>query len=129
MSVEFTAFRSSNAGDQESAVANRGDLVFDNGVLRVEHENYYAACGGQVLSLPRKEFLILSRLALNPERVVPAEELWRYAWGRNSTLNAESLHVHIYRLRRRLEPADVHLETMINVGYRLTFPKDSDRPL
>ncbi|HZH91435.1 MAG TPA: winged helix-turn-helix domain-containing protein [Pyrinomonadaceae bacterium] len=93
--------------------------VYDDGRLRVEHDNYYAACGGSALQLPRKEFLILSRLARNARRVVSAEDIWRHAWPPPAALNAESLHVHIYRLRRRLAPHHIHIETMINVGYRL----------
>ena len=93
--------------------------VYDDGYLRVEHDNYYAACGGQPLKFPRTEFLLLSRLAANAARVVRAEDLWRYAWGSSKPHNAESLHVHIYRLRNRLTPHGVRIETMVNVGYRL----------
>ena len=94
--------------------------VFDNGLLRVEHDNYYVSLGGRQLKLPRKEFLIVSRLARNFDRIVSSEEIWRYAWGDAAPFNAESLHVHIYRLRRRLAPAGLHLDTMVNVGYSLT---------
>src|ERR1041385_8996627 len=92
--------------------------AYDDGRLRVEHENYYAACGGVALRLPRTEFLLLSRLARNAERVVKTDELWRYAWGGGKPYNAESLHVHIYRLRSRLAPFGVQIETMVRVGYR-----------
>jgi DNA-binding response OmpR family regulator len=95
------------------------EAVYDDGRLRVEHDNYYVACDGSALRFPRKEFLILSRLTLNPQRIVSSEELWRHAWPPAAAFNAESLHVHIYRLRRRLAPFRVHIETMINVGYRL----------
>ena len=93
--------------------------VYDDGQLRVEHGNYYASAGGRQLRLPRKEFLILSRLARNPERVVTSEEIWRHAWGERTPFNAESMHVHVYRLRRRLAPFGPRIETMVNVGYRL----------
>ena len=100
--------------------------VYDDGYLRVEHDNYYVACGGQALDLPRKEFLIMSRLVQNADRIVAGQELWRHAWSakpnsENNTadFNAESLHVHIYRLRRKLETHDLQIETMIGVGYRL----------
>jgi len=92
---------------------------YDDGHLRVEHDNYYVSLDGQSLKLPRKEFLIMSRLARNPERIVPSEEIWQHGWGRRAAFNAESLHVHIYRLRRRIEPFGLHIETMVNVGYRL----------
>ena len=60
--------------------------VHDDGYLRVEHKNYYVACAGKSLKLPRTEFLIFSRLARTPERIVTAEELWQYAWERLSRL-------------------------------------------
>ncbi|MGI8566454.1 MAG: winged helix-turn-helix domain-containing protein [Pyrinomonadaceae bacterium] len=100
--------------------------VYDDGRLRVEHDNYYVSLDGHSLKLPRKEFLIMSRLARNPERVVPAEEIWQHGWGRRSPLNAESLHVHIYRLRRRIEPYGLHIETMVNVGYRLMIGRSAN---
>lgn len=95
------------------------DDVYDDGYLRVEHRNYYVACGGQSLKLPRTEFLILSRLARSPERIVTAEELWEYAWGNDKPINMESLHVYIYRLRNKLTASRISIDTMVNVGYRL----------
>lgn len=93
--------------------------VYDDGYLRVEHRNYYVACGGQSLKLPRTEFLILSRLARSPERIVTAEDLWEYAWGHDKPVNMESLHVYIYRLRNKLTTSKISIDTMVNVGYRL----------
>lgn len=94
--------------------------VYDDGYLRIEHHNYYVACGGRVLQLPLKEFLIISRLAQSAERIVPARVIWQHAWGDRFEFNSESLHVHIYRLRRKLAPYGLQIETMVNVGYRLT---------
>jgi DNA-binding response OmpR family regulator len=93
--------------------------VYDDGYLRVEHKNYYVACAGQSLKLPRTEFLIFSRLARTPERIVTAEDLWQYAWGNDKPVNTESLHVYIYRLRNKLIPYNLRIDTMVNVGYRL----------
>ena len=95
------------------------DDVYDDGYLRVEHRNYYVACDGHSLKLPRTEFLILSRLARSPERIVTAEELWEYAWGNDKPVNMESLHVYIYRLRNKLTASKISIDTMVNVGYRL----------
>lgn len=93
--------------------------VYDDGHLRVEHDNYYVTCGGEALRFRRAEFLLLSRLARNMGRIVRAEELWRHAWGDSKPYNAESLHVHVYRLRSKFAPFGVMIETMVNVGYRL----------
>lgn len=62
------------------------------------------ACGGGPPHLPLKEFLIVSRLARNVGRLVLSEEIWRSAWGAAAPFNAQSLHVHIYRLPLRLAP-------------------------
>ena len=93
--------------------------VYDDGFLRVEHKNYYVSCGGTPVKLPRTEFLIFSRLARTPDRIVPAEELWSSVWGGGKPLNSESLHVYIYRLRTKLGGFGMQIETMVNVGYRL----------
>lgn len=96
-----------------------GEDVYDDGFLRVEHRNYYVACGGTPLKLPRTEFLIFSRLARTPDRIVTAGDLWESVWGNNKPLNTESLHVYIYRLRAKLTTFGLQIETMVNVGYRL----------
>ena len=100
--------------------------VYDDGHLRVEHDNYYVSLGGRVLKLARKEFLILSRLAQGAARVVASEQLWQHAWGPRAPFNAESMHVHIYRLRRKLAPHGLRIETMVNVGYRLVVLKSTE---
>ncbi|HLL77733.1 MAG TPA: winged helix-turn-helix domain-containing protein [Pyrinomonadaceae bacterium] len=108
-----------HAGVEGRGAELEGADVYDDGRLRVEHDNYYVALAGRPVRLPRKEFLLLSRLARNPERVVPSGELWGHAWPAGAAFNPESLHVHIYRLRRRLAPHGLRIESMVNVGYRL----------
>jgi len=100
------------------------DDVYDDGYLRIEHANYYLACAGQPVYLPRVEFLLISRLARSLERVVTSEDLWRAAWGDHKPLNCGSLHVYIHRLRNKLRPYDLHLDVLISVGYRLVRAKD-----
>jgi two-component system alkaline phosphatase synthesis response regulator PhoP len=108
---------------QGIAVVDPEEDVYDDGFLRVEHRNYYVACGGQAIKLPRTEFLIFSRLTRTPDRIATAEDLWTSVWGSNKPLNSESLHVYIYRLRAKLSEFGLHIETMVNVGYRLLTSK------
>ena len=108
---------------QGAGVVDTEQDVYDDGFLRVEHKNYYAACGGHAIKLPRTEFLIFSRLTRTPDRIVTAEDLWSSVWGSNKPLNSESLHVYIYRLRAKLSDFGLHIETMVNVGYRLLTSK------
>lgn len=114
MAADLKRFsRPQNVG--EDAQSN----VYDDGRLRVEHDNYYVACDGEVLKFPRTQFLLLSRLTMNAGRIVEADELWRHAWGVSKRYNPESLHVHMYRLRLKLAPYNIRIETMVNVGYCL----------
>ena len=91
----------------------------------MEHKNYYVACGGSPIKLPRTEFLIFSRLTRTPNRIVASDELWSSVWGGNKPLNSESLHVYIYRLRAKLADFGLQIETMVNVGYRLITSKSA----
>lgn len=99
--------------------ANLEADTYDDGHLRIEHENYYVTCDGQSIRLPRGEFLLLSRLARCVERTVTADDLWRSVWGTDKPVNYQSLHVSIYRLRSKMAPYGVAIETLIGVGYRL----------
>lgn len=93
--------------------------VYDDGYLRVEHDNYYLACGGEPIYLPRVEFLIVSRLSRSMNRVVKSDDLWRAAWSDRKPLNCGSLHVYIHRLRCKLRSYNLQIGTVVNVGYRL----------
>ena len=104
--------------EQESVIRAAED-IYDDGFLRVEHKNYYVACAGSPIKLPRTEFLIFSRLTRTPNRIVASDELWSSVWGSDKPLNTESLHVYIYRLRAKLSDFGLQIETMVNVGYRL----------
>ena len=108
---------------EQEGVIHKAEDIYDDGFLRVEHKNYYVACGGSPIKLPRTEFLIFSRLTRTPDRIVAADELWSSVWGANKPLNSESLHVYIYRLRAKLSDFGLQIETMVNVGYRLITSK------
>jgi two-component system, OmpR family, response regulator RegX3 len=99
---------------------NQEENIYDDGYLRIEHDNYYVTCGGQRITLPLKDFPILSRLARNAERVVPTGELWRSAWGEGKPVEGATLRVHIYQLRQKLAPYGISIESMVNVGYHLS---------
>jgi DNA-binding response OmpR family regulator len=113
--MQYNGGSHSATGEDPSRLA-----VYDDGRLRVEHDNYYVSCEGQSIKLPRAEFLIVSRLVRNAERFVRAEELWRFAWGERKPFNPVSLHVYIYRLRAKFAPYNIQIETMVGVGYRLS---------
>lgn len=113
--------------EQHKHQSQNGVDVYDDGLLRVEHDNYYVLCNKQTVHLPRTEFLVISRLVKTPERFVAAHDLWQQVWGNRKPFNAVSLHVYIYRLRRRFESYGIKIETMIGVGYRFVPTSNNSR--
>jgi DNA-binding response OmpR family regulator len=54
------------------------------------------------------------------------EDLWQAAWADSKPLNCGALRVHIYRLRNKLLPYHVRIDTLVNVGYRLITNLSTD---
>lgn len=105
---------------------NVAESVYDDGYLRVEHQNYYAAIGGERLKLARADFRFISVLTQNPHCYVPTEIIWRHLWTESKPLNTKSLRVIICGIRRRLAPYGISVESMMNVGYRLSSVENSN---
>jgi DNA-binding response OmpR family regulator len=101
-------------------VSGTAGAVYDDGYLRVEHDNFYVACAGKPLyNLTRKEFLILSRLVRAMGRPVTKQEIWGFAWRGDSEFNWDTLRVHVASLRRKLSPFGLDIVAVVHVGYRL----------
>lgn len=93
--------------------------IYDDGFLRVEHRFFYVTCNGTSLSLGRSEFLILSKLVRNIDRFITTEAIWSYIWDETKPLNQESLKVIVCKLRRRLSPFGIIIQSKNKIGYKL----------
>jgi DNA-binding response OmpR family regulator len=93
------------------AVVQRGDLVID----RARHR---ASRAGLPLTLTRKEFGVLERLAGADGAPVSAEELLEHVWDAHADPFSNTVAVTIGRLRRKLGDPPL-IETVVGVGYRL----------
>jgi two-component system response regulator RegX3 len=103
--------RASSGGEQLTV----GALVIDLGARRVWKAD-------EELSLTRKEFDLLARLAGEPGHVVTRETLMSDVWDMNWFGSTKTLDVHIAWLRRKLgdDPAaPAYLHTVRGVGFRL----------
>jgi len=92
-----------------------GDLRIDLGSRRLWR-------GGAEISLSRKEFDLLARLAREAGRVVSREVLMSDVWDMNWFGSTKTLDVHIAWLRRKLgdDPlAPRYIHTVRGVGFRL----------
>jgi DNA-binding response OmpR family regulator len=98
-------------GPGQPAVLQRGDLVID----RARHR---ASRAGLPLTLTRKEFGVLERLAASDGAPVSAEELLEHVWDAHADLFSNTVAVTVGRLRRKLGDPPL-IETVVGVGYRL----------
>jgi DNA-binding response OmpR family regulator len=92
-------------------VVQRGDLLID-------HARHRASRAGVPLTLTRKEFGVLERLAGADGAPVSAEELLEHVWDAHADPFSNTVAVTVGRLRRKLGDPPL-IETVVGVGYRL----------
>lgn len=104
--------RRTTATSAEVLVA--GDLVIDRRTRRV-------AVRDTLVTLSAKEFDLLARLAVEPNRVFTKEELLREVWGFRALGRTRTLESHASRVRRKLRVThdDRFVVNVWGVGYRL----------
>jgi DNA-binding response OmpR family regulator len=91
-----------------------GELVIDLSARQVISK--------RPIELTLKEFELLAHLAKNLGRVVTRSALFEHSWGYDLSFDSNSLDVHIYRLRRKIEPDPSkprYLHTVKGYGYKL----------
>jgi two-component system alkaline phosphatase synthesis response regulator PhoP len=86
-----------------------GDLVIDK-------ERYLVIKKGKDISLPRKEFELLSLMISKPEKVFTREEIFDRIWGDNIVVGDRTIDVHIRKLREKL--GDKYIKTVKGIGYK-----------
>lgn len=75
----------------------------------------------EIVPLSNKEFLILSILAQNPNKVFNTHELYTLIWGEESLGDTRTLKVHISNLRKKIEESTGHsniIRTVRGLGYQ-----------
>ncbi len=104
--------RSIKIEDADTGSVNKiisGDLVIDK-------ERYLIIKKGKDISLPRKEFELLSLLISKPEKVFTREEIFDRVWGENIVVGDRTIDVHIRKLREKL--GDKYIKTVKGIGYK-----------
>ena len=89
-----------------------GDVVLDY--------DSYTVCGhGEVVELPQKEFLLLYKLLSFPNKIFTRIQLMDEIWGVDCETDAETVTVHIGRLRKKFEHFDeFEIESVRGLGYK-----------
>ena len=72
------------------------------------------------LVLPKKEFLLLYKLAASPGRIFTKQQLMDEVWGYETEADPHTIEVHIGRIRERLKDnPDFEIVTMRVIGYKV----------
>ncbi len=72
------------------------------------------------LVLPKKEFLLLYKLAASPGRTFTKQQLMDEVWGYETEVDPHTIEVHIGRIRERFKDnPDFEIVTMRGIGYKV----------
>jgi two-component system alkaline phosphatase synthesis response regulator PhoP len=102
------------------ALLRRGDMKVegesvDSGIV-IDRERYLVLRDGEEMSLPKKEFELLSLLSSQPGRVFTREVILSSVWGNDVVVGDRTIDVHIRKLREKL--GDHRFKTVKGVGYK-----------
>lgn len=91
------------------------------GHTTIDRNSYEIYVGDERISLPLKEFELLSQLAANPGRIYTREQLLQLIWGTDYAGDSRTIDVHIKRLRERFgdRTNDFSIATVRGLGYKL----------
>jgi two-component system, OmpR family, response regulator len=91
------------------------------GELLMDRKTFEVTVHGASITLPRKEFELLFKLASYPGRTFARDQLIEDIWGYDFEGNERTLDVHINRLRERFpdEQHSFRIRTIRGLGYRL----------
>jgi len=84
--------------------------------LIINREEYKISIGKVELSLPRKEFELLSLLCSKPGKVFKREEILDKVWGNEVVVGGRTIDVHIRKLREKI--GDDYFKTVKGIGYK-----------
>ena len=99
----------------------RGPVEVRHGKLAVNFPKHEASLDSRVIDLSPIEFKLLGALVREPERVFSRAELIEKALGYDFEGFDRTIDVHIFNLRRKLEPDPNHpiyIKTAYGIGYK-----------
>lgn len=111
--------------ERQPRVANRE--VLEAGIIRVDTSSRRAWRESNELTLPQKEFDLLTCLIRNRGIALSRDLLLERVWGLDFLGDSRTVDVHIRWLREKIEPDPArprYIQTVRGVGYRFEAPAD-----
>jgi len=92
------------------------DSIVKIGDLIIYKDEYKITKKGEEITLPRKEFELLSLLVTKPGKVFKRDEILDKVWGNDVVVGGRTIDVHIRKLREKI--GDKSFKTVKGVGYK-----------
>ncbi len=86
-------------------------------IISIDKDKYLVTCRGENLTLPKKEFELLSLLLSTPGKVFTRETILSSVWGQEIVVGDRTIDVHIRKLREKI--GDDLIKTVKGVGYKM----------
>lgn len=90
--------------------------IYEVGGIIINRDEYKISNNGEELTLPRKEFELLSLLTSEPNKVFKRDDILNTVWGNEVVVGGRTIDVHIRKLREKL--GDERFKTVKGVGYK-----------
>lgn len=106
---------------QSGRSADLNSLLTD-GLLALDKESCRIYKKGQEIELTGREFLLLSYLMENADKIISKERLYEQVWGEYSSICDNTIMVHIRHIREKIEDtpsAPKQLTTIKGLSYKL----------
>lgn len=107
------------------ALTRRGTAMpnrIEFGCLSYDQGERVARCDDLILDLSARELALLEILLLRVGRLVSKDQLVDHLCGWGEEVSTNAIEVYIHRLRKKLEPSQVRINTMRGLGYSLVKP-------
>jgi two-component system, OmpR family, alkaline phosphatase synthesis response regulator PhoP len=84
--------------------------------ITIDKERYLILKDSKEITLPKKEFELLSLLASKPDKVFTREEIFSKVWGNDVIVGDRTIDVHVRKIREKLGIESI--KTIKGVGYK-----------
>lgn len=101
----------------QPALNSETGLVF--GDVKIDREKHSVFKNGVEITLPKKEFKLLTLLCSKPGKVFSREFILDSVWGDEVVVGDRTIDVHIRKLREKI--GEDYIKTIKGIGYKFEF--------
>jgi len=91
------------------------EIILKN--ITIDRERYLIIKEDKEISLPKKEFELLTLLASKPNKVFTREEIFSKVWGNDVIVGDRTIDVHVRKIREKVGLKSI--TTIKGVGYKI----------